>query len=326
MHPLLTINDLSTQFSVGDQTVKAVDGISFTIQKNQTVGIVGESGSGKSVTALSIMGLLPNNGSITTGEILYNGQNLVNMSEKNYRQIRGSEIGLIFQNPMAALNPVFTIGNQLIETIQLHTQKNKSKARDMAIQLLISVGIPDPDTRLTQYPHEFSMGMCQRVMIALTLAMSPQLLIADEPTASLDVTIQAQILNLLATIKKDRGMSMLIISHDLGVMAQHCDIILVMYLGKIVESGTPTDIFKYPKHPYTHALISSIPSTDPDLKHQPTLLKGDIPSPLHIPSGCRFHTRCPKAQAHCSQVEPQLQVEGSRKWACFFPYRRKIHD
>ena len=317
---LLTIDNLHTQFTVGNQTVKAVDGISFDIQKNQTVGIVGESGSGKSVTALSIMGLLPHNGQITQGQILYKGQNLADLNQKQYRQIRGKEIGLIFQNPMAALNPVFTIGNQMIETIRLHTKQTKSQAKDTAIQLLTSVGIPDPDTRLTQYPHEFSMGMCQRVMIALTLAMSPELLIADEPTASLDVTIQAQILNLLANLKKDRGMSMLIISHDLGVMAQHCDHILVMYLGKIVESGTPNDIFKNPKHPYTHALISSIPSTDPDQKHAPILLKGDIPSPLHIPSGCRFHTRCPKAQAKCSQVEPQLQTEGSRAFACFYPY------
>ncbi len=315
---LLEVKDLNAQFSVGKQTVTALDGISFDIQKNQTVGIVGESGSGKSVTALSIMGLLASNGKITQGQINYNGQNLVGLNQMYYRQIRGKEIGLIFQNPMAALNPVFTIGNQMIETIRLHTQKSKAEAQDYAISLLTAVGIPDPQTRLTQYPHQFSLGMCQRVMIALTLSMSPKLLIADEPTASLDVTIQAQILTLLAQLKKDTGMSMLIISHDLGVMAQHCDHILVMYLGKIVESGTPEDIFKRPKHPYTQALISSIPSTDPTKKHAPTLLKGDIPSPLHLPTGCRFHTRCPKAQPNCATTEPQLQQIESQKFACFY--------
>ena len=209
---------------------------------------------------------------------------------------------------MAALNPVFTIGNQFIETIQLHKPMTKEKALQKSIALLTQVNIPDAETRLNDYPHQFSIGMCQRLMIALTLAMNPSILIADEPTASLDVTIQAQILHLLDTIKKERNMSILLISHDLGVIAQHCDYILIMYLGRIVEKGTPKQIFGDPKHPDTQALISSIPIPDPSQKTTPTLLQGDIPSPMNLPSGCRFHTRCPKAFDECPKKDPKLKT------------------
>jgi len=282
---------------------------------------VGESGSGKSVTAYSILGLLPSTGRVSGGEISWNGKSLLEMPEKELRQIRGSEIGLIFQNPLAALNPVFTIGNQLIETLCIHRSCSKDEARVRALDLLKKVNIPDPESRIDDYPHQFSLGMCQRIMIALVLAMKPKLLIADEPTASLDVTIQAQLLTLLNQLKDDENMSMLIISHDLGVVAQNCDEILVYYLGKIVEKGTPEQIFLNPQHPYTQALIAAIPSPDPRVKKKSALLVGDIPSPIYLPRGCRFHTRCPHAEEQCRVSEPELkesQVGSSHYSACFF--------
>ena len=315
---MLSVKNLKTEFKVGQKTVKAVDGVSFEVPSNSIVGIVGESGSGKSVTALSIMGLLSSNARVTSGEVLWNGTDVLTMPENERRLIRGKEIGLIFQNPLAALNPVFSIGNQFIETICLHHTVDKKVARERAVALLKQVNIPDPETRLDDYPHQFSLGMCQRIMIALTLAMDPTLLIADEPTASLDVTIQAQILALLKEIQREREMSVLLISHDLGVVAQYCDYIVIMYLGKLVEKGTPEQIFGSPKHPYTQALISAIPSTDPHKKHSPIILKGDIPSPMNVPTGCRFHTRCPYVMPKCSGVEPVLQsLELNREVACY---------
>ena len=293
---MLKVQHLSTTFSVGDNTLKAVDDISFDIQDGEVVGLVGESGSGKSITALSIMGLLAENGRIESGSITYKDKDLTILSEHELRTIRGSELGLIFQNALSSLNPVFTIGNQMIETIMLHHNVTKEKAKDMALSWLNKVGISDPERRLDQYPHECSLGMCQRIMIALTLSMNPSLLIADEPTASLDVTIQAQILELLKSLKCEYNMSVLMVSHDMGVIAQHCDRVMVMYCGKIVESGKTEDIFASPKHPYTQALLSSIPIADPSAKQTPTLLTGDIPSPMNLPSGCRFHPRCPQAK------------------------------
>ncbi|MGE4170620.1 MAG: ABC transporter ATP-binding protein [Candidatus Margulisiibacteriota bacterium] len=307
--PLLEVKNLNTVFTVKGHTVTAVDDVSFVVPEKTMVGIVGESGSGKSVTALSVMGLLAANGKTVGGEIRWQGQDLRQQSAKDWHAVRGRDIGLIFQNPLAALNPVFSIGSQMIETIQLHRKATKTEAKAIAIDLLKQVNIPDPDVRLNDYPHQFSLGMCQRIMIALTLAMQPKLLIADEPTASLDVTIQAQVLALLDHLKSD--MSVLLISHDMGVVAQYCDFILVMYLGKIIESGTPAHIFKHPQHPYTQALIGAIPNPDPDHKHKPELLKGDIPSPMNLPSGCRFHTRCPKAMPHCSTQVPQWQVDST---------------
>ena len=256
---MLTLKNLKTVFQNQDQEIIAVNDVSFHIPENKMVGLVGESGSGKSVTALSIMNLLPPNGAITNGEVIWKGKNILDLAESEKRYIRGPEIGLIFQNPLAALNPVFTIGNQMIETIMLHRSVSKDKAKDIAIDLLNKVKIPNPCVRINHYPHQFSIGMCQRIMIALTLSMNPKLLIADEPTASLDVTIQAEILELLNELRKEYQLSILFISHDLSVVAQHCDHILVMYLGNLVEEGPPEQIFKNPKDPYTQKLISSIP-------------------------------------------------------------------
>lgn len=316
---MLEVNQLTTKFKVDTHDVTAVNNISFTIPPKKTIGLVGESGSGKSVTALSILNLLPQNGYHPNGSILWNGQNLLGLSNKALQKIRGSEIGLIFQNPLAALNPVFTIGNQLIETIQLHTKCSKEEAKNQAIALLKRVNIPDAETRFYDYPHQFSIGMCQRIVIALTLSIHPKLVIADEPTASLDVTIQAQIIHLLNELKEEFDMSILLISHDLGVIAQNCDEILIMYLGHIVEKGTPHSIFKAPKHPYTKALISAIPSTDPDKKSTHELLHGEIPSPMNLPSGCPFHPRCPIATDRCSQEKPTLQNTSSHDAvACFY--------
>lgn len=313
---MLNVTNLSTTFNVGNTPLKAVDSISFTIQDGEVVGLVGESGSGKSITALSIMGLLPENGIIDSGSIVYKNQELTALNENELRTIRGSEIGLIFQNALSSLNPVFTIGNQMIETIIHHHNVTKENAKDMALSWLNKVGISDPERRLNQYPHECSLGMCQRIMIALTLSMNPSLLIADEPTASLDVTIQAQILELLKSLKEEFNMSVLMVSHDMGVIAQHCDRVMVMYCGKIVESGKTEDIFASPKHPYTQALLSSIPIADPKAKQTPTLLTGDIPSPMNLPSGCRFHPRCPQAKLECSTQTPPSHTIGSQTYEC----------
>ncbi len=314
---MLNVRNLKTVFQVGNHTVTAVDGISFEIPERTVVGLVGESGSGKSVTSLSLLKLLANNGRIVSGSVEWKGQDILKLNDEELRKIRGCEIGFIFQNPQASLNPVFSIGNQLIETIQIHHHVSKQEAAQRTVALLKKVNIPDAETRMNDYPHQFSMGMCQRIMIAMTLAMQPELLIADEPTASLDVTIQAQILELLDELKTGYNMSVLLISHDLGIIAQHCDTILIMYLGRIVEKGTPEQIFENPLHPYTQALLSSIPVPDPKKKRRPIVLKGDIPSPMRLPTGCRFHPRCPKAFDKCPLVDPPLfKKEDQHEAAC----------
>ncbi len=313
---MLRIDNLKTTFKVGSETLRAVDGVSFSIPKGKVLGIVGESGSGKSVTALSVLGLLPGSATLS-GSVTWNDQELVGAKQSVLKRIRGGEIGLIFQNALAAFNPVFTLGQQMIETLRLHHDFTKSEAKEKAVEWLIRVNIPDPELRMTQYPHEFSLGMCQRMMIALTLSMQPSLLIADEPTASLDVTIQAQILTLLRDLQRELGMSVWMISHDLGVIAQTCDEIAVMYLGKIVEQGTPLALFSAPQHPYTQALIAAIPKADPRIHQEWKGLEGDIPSPLHLPSGCRFHPRCPECFSRCKQEEPELRVVRESKVACF---------
>ncbi len=311
MTHLLHVDGLQTHFKSDQHCITAVDGVSFHIAENEVLGLVGESGSGKSITALSVLQLLPASATSSATTLTYRGEALLSASPKRLREIRGKEIGLIFQNPLAALNPVFTIGEQLIETLTIRGGLSKTAAREKAVALLNQVNIPDAGRRLDDYPHQFSLGMCQRIVIALTLSLEPKLLIADEPTASLDVTVQAQVMALLKDIQRQHQMSMLLISHDLGVIAQNCDRVMVMYLGRIVEVGTPNDIFLNPKHPYTQALIRAIPSTNPNHKQVFNALKGEIPSPLAIPSGCRFHTRCPVAEARCRQEDPTLTACGS---------------
>ena len=323
---MLDVRKLQTEFKLSDAIVHAVDGVTFSVPQGSTVGIVGESGSGKSVTAASIMRLLPENGKIIGGEILWNGKDLAKATENEMRKIRGKEIGLIFQNPQASLNPVFTIAFHMIETIRLHHDVSKEKAKEMAISWLKKVNISDPEKRMEQYPHECSIGMCQRIMIALTLAMSPSLLIADEPTASLDVTIQAQILSLLKDLQRDLSMSVLLISHDLGVVAQYCDHVVVMYLGRVMESGPTLDVFTQPKHPYTRALLASIPIPDPTKKQGFTVLKGETPSPVHLPTGCRFHPRCPEVQPVCLTTVPITEVVGKQCVDCLFASNHTNHN
>ena len=304
---MLEVTNLTTDFLNGKQRIRAVDGVSFEVRPNEVLGLVGESGSGKSVTALSAMNLLSGNATVS-GSVHWNGTDVLTMSPEAHRQFLGRDVGMIFQNPLASLNPVFTIGSQLIETIVLHQKVSASQAKVIAVELLTKVKIPDALERLDDYPHQFSLGMCQRIMIALTLSMKPRLIIADEPTASLDVTIQAQVLALLNGLRDDYQLSILLISHDLGIIAQFCDRILIMYLGRIVESGTPHQIFKTPAHPYTQALISAIPVPDPDRRSRPTVISGDIPSPVHLPTGCRFHPRCPMVTNACRITDPGLEL------------------
>lgn len=304
---MLEVKNLTTDFVEGKHRLRAVDGVSFEVRPNEVLGLVGESGSGKSVTALSAMNLVPGNAEVS-GSVLWNGTDVLTMSPDAHRRFLGRDVGMIFQNPLASLNPVFTIGSQLIETIRLHQHVSAEQAKHIATELLSKVKIPDAHDRLNDYPHQFSLGMCQRIMIALTLAMKPRLIIADEPTASLDVTIQAQVLALLNGLRDDYQLSILLISHDLGIIAQFCDRILIMYLGRIVESGTPQQIFKAPAHPYTQALIGAIPVPDPDRRMRPSVIEGDIPSPSHLPSGCRFHPRCPMASEVCRVTDPQLAL------------------
>ena len=314
---MLDVSNLSVVFDQKGQRLTAVDDVSFSVRPGSTLGIVGESGSGKTVSALSILGLLPPTATLANGSITWNNSPLTPYSELVFKRIRGREIGLIFQNPLAALNPVYTIGNQFIETLRLHFGLSKSEAKAETIAWLRKVNIPDPEKRINDYPHQFSIGMCQRIMIALTVAMKPKLLIADEPTASLDVTIQSQILQLLNDLKDELGMSILMISHDLGVIAQHCDDIAVMYLGKVVERGSTSAIFKSPRHPYTQALIQSIPVADPDAKQSQSILTGDVPSLYDLPKGCRFNTRCPHVMDQCYTEMPGMNSIDSSDVACF---------
>lgn len=301
---LLDIKNLHLSFFTPAGEVKALNDVSFQMNEGDVLGIVGESGSGKSVTAYSIMGLTAYPGRIVSGSIEFNGHRIDQMSEKELRAIRGKEVSIIFQDPMTSLNPVYTIGNQITEVIRLHTNKTKAEAKARAIELLTLVGINEPDKRLSQYPHELSGGMRQRVMIAIALACEPKLLIADEPTTALDVTIQAQILELMVELKKKIGMSIIMITHDLGVVSNMCDKIAVMYAGKIVEYGTTDDIFYNPKHEYTKGLLLSIPKLTATDHEKLVPIEGQPVDLLNPPAGCPFAPRCSKCMKICLRAMP----------------------
>lgn len=310
---ILEVKGLRTSFFTEEGEVKAVDDVSFDVFKGKTLGIVGESGCGKSVTSLSIMRLIPNPpGRVVGGEILYKGRNLLGFSTEEMRKIRGNEISMIFQEPMTSLNPVFTIGNQICEAIALHQDLSKKETRNKAIEMLKLVGIPSPEKRIDDYPHQLSGGMRQRVMIAMALSCNPQVLIADEPTTALDVTIQAQILDLLRDLQAKVGMGLILITHDLGVVAEMAHEVVVMYAGRVVEQGSVHEIFKNPKMPYTRGLLNSIPtlSKDPTGKVKRSRLEtipGIVPNLLHLPKGCRFQERCSFVTDKCKEREPDLR-------------------
>ncbi len=303
---LLDVKDLSTSFRTEDGMVKAVEGVSFTVEKGQTLGIVGESGSGKSVTCLTIMGLNAKRNTITSGEALWKGDDLLTMKPSDLRQVRGNDISMIFQDPMTSLNPVHTIGRQLIEAVLLHRDVTKKVARSRAIELLGAVGIPRAQTRIDDYPHQFSGGMRQRVMIAMALINDPDLLIADEPTTALDVTTQAQILSLMKRLQEDFGSAIIMITHDLGVVAELADDVFVMYAANVVEQATVYDLFNQPQHPYTWGLMGSLPRLDADVERL-TQIPGQPPSLLNPPRGCRFHPRCPYVMEVCKTTVPALK-------------------
>jgi len=303
---LLEVNDLKTYFRTDDGIVKAVDGVSFEVEKGQTLGIVGESGSGKSVTCLTIMGLNAKRNTITSGTAAFRGEDLLKMNSRKLRDIRGNDIAMIFQDPMTSLNPVHTIGKQLVEAILLHRDVTKSQARGRALELLKAVGIPRADRRVDDYPHQFSGGMRQRVMIAMALVNDPDLLIADEPTTALDVTTQAQILELMNRLQREFGSAIIIITHDLGVVAETADDVVVMYAARIAEQGPVDEIFKRPHHPYTWGLLGSLPRLDTDTERL-VQIPGQPPSLLNPPGGCRFHPRCPYVMNICKQEEPELK-------------------
>ncbi|MEA2087219.1 MAG: ABC transporter ATP-binding protein [Candidatus Caldatribacteriota bacterium] len=323
MKTLLEIKNLKTHFFTHEGTVKAVDGVSFKINQGETLGIVGESGSGKSVTALSVMRLIPHPpGKIVGGEIYFEGKDLLKLDDKEIRNMRGKKISMIFQEPMTSLDPVFTIGHEIGEVIQLHQGLNKEQARKKSIEILKIVGIPDVEKRIDNYPHELSGGMRQRVMIAMALSCNPTLLIADEPTTALDVTIQAQILRLINDLKDKFGASVMLITHDLGVIAEMCDNVAVMYAGHIVEYTDVHTLFSNPLHPYTKGLSKSIPRMDVEAEHLDAI-PGIVPNLLDLPSGCPFHPRCDLSFKKCVEEMPELiEVENSHLVKCHLVKKR----
>ncbi|MEF3275228.1 MAG: ABC transporter ATP-binding protein [Chloroflexus sp.] len=320
MAPLLEVRDLRTYFHTQDGIVKAVDGVSFYVNRGETLGIVGESGCGKSVTSLSIMRLIPNPpGKIVSGQILFDGDDLLQASEEEMRHIRGNRIAMIFQDPMTSLNPVLTIGRQITEALELHLKLTKKEARDRAIELLDMVGIPSASKRLDNYPHQFSGGMRQRVMIAMALSCNPELLIADEPTTALDVTIQAQILELINRLREELGTAVILITHDLGVVAGMTDRVTVMYAGKVVEEGPTHEIFANPRMPYTIGLLRSIPRLDEERGRRLTPIRGLPPNLIDLPPICPFSPRCDYAREECLSSIPALRSVGAdHRVACHF--------
>ena len=319
---LLDIRGLRTQFFTDDGLARAVDGVSYSLEKGETVGVVGESGCGKSVTALSVLRLIPDPpGKIVDGEIIFEGTNLLELSSADMRRIRGNDISMIFQEPMTSLNPVFTIGNQITEAVRLHQGLNKKDALAKAVEALKLVGIPVPERRVHEYPHQLSGGMRQRAMIAMALSCNPKVLIADEPTTALDVTIEAQILDLMRTLQDELGTAIIMITHDLGVIAEMARKVVVMYAGKVVEQAPVERIFASPNHPYTQGLLQSLPRVDKDAsgaKQRLQEIPGIVPSLLNLPAGCKFASRCPSVMPQCKEQEPPLeQVAGDHFSACW---------
>ena len=322
---ILDINDLHLSFFTPVGEVKGLNGVTFSMEEGEVLGIVGESGSGKSVTAYSIMGLIQYPGKIVGGTVSFNGHEVEKMTEKELRKMRGNEVSIIFQDPMTSLNPVYTVGNQIEEVILLHTDRNREQARARAKELLELVGINEPEKRLKQYPHELSGGMRQRVMIAIALACEPKLLIADEPTTALDVTIQAQILELMQELRKKLGMSIIMITHDLGVVASMCEKIAVMYAGHIVEYGTADEIFYHPSHEYTKGLINSIPRLDVETKEKLVPIEGQPVDLLNLPAGCPFAPRCRSCMKVClSNVPPKTELSETHYTQCWLRQKEEF--
>lgn len=320
---LVEVRDLKTHFFTSDGVVPAVDGISFHINQGESLAIVGESGCGKSVTSLSVMRLIPwPPGKIVEGDILFDGESLLEKTDRQMQNIRGNDISMIFQEPMTSLNPVYTVGFQISEAIQLHQGQTAQQSMERAIEMLRLVGIPLPERRVHEYPHQLSGGMRQRVMIAMALACNPRLLIADEPTTALDVTIQAQILELMRKLKTEMGMAIMLITHDLGVVAEMAERVVVMYAGKIVEEADVVTLFKNPMHPYTEGLMRSIPRLDSDKKEKLHVIKGVVPNLTNMPEGCRFSPRCPYSMDICLKQEPQLVERDGHKVSCWLAQKK----
>ena len=314
---LLSVKNLSTEFPVKKGIVRAVEDVSFEVDQGEILAIVGESGSGKSVTSLSIMGLLAEPGHVAGGSLEFEGKDLATLSEKQYRELRGNDMAMIFQEPMTSLNPVYRVGNQIVEAIRTHEKVSKAEAKDRAVDLLRKVGIPSPEARINDYPHQMSGGMRQRVMIAMALACNPKLLIADEPTTALDVTIQAQILDLLRRLRDDTGMAVLLITHDLGVVSETADRVVVMYCGQVVEEAEVRTLFDHPMHPYTLGLLKSIPRLEDDDSKRLYMIKGMVPNPLEMPPGCHFSDRCDSCMDICRTKVPELVDVDGHKVRCF---------
>ena len=314
---LLSVKNLSTEFPGKKGIVKAVEDVSFDVDAGEILAIVGESGSGKSVTSLSVMGLLAEPGHVAGGSMEFEGKDLVTLSEREYRELRGNDMAMIFQEPMTSLNPVYRVGKQIVEAIRTHENVSKKEARERAIDMLRKVGIPSPEKRIDDYPHQMSGGMRQRVMIAMALSCNPKLLIADEPTTALDVTIQAQILDLLRRLRDDTGMAVLLITHDLGVVSETADRVVVMYCGQVVEEAEVRTLFDHPMHPYTLGLLKSIPRLEDDDSKRLYMIKGMVPNPLEMPPGCHFSDRCDSCMDICREKIPDLVDVGGHKVRCF---------
>jgi oligopeptide/dipeptide ABC transporter ATP-binding protein len=313
---LLEVNDLTTSFPVDGGLLRAADSVSFSLREGEILCLVGESGCGKSVTALSILRLVPEPGKITGGELFFQGKDLLRLDREEMRKIRGDRISMIFQEPMSALNPVFTVGDQVAEVLRYHRGMAHAEALEATVELLKNAGIPDPERRVRDYPHEMSGGMQQRILIAMAMACEPDLIIADEPTTALDVTVQAQILRLMEKLIRERGKSLLLITHDLGVVAEVADRVCVMYAGVIVETAPVRELFEDPKHPYTIGLMDSLPAPG---RREYRSVPGSVPDLAALPGGCRFHPRCPKAREKCMKEEPDLVMDKGRGVRCFYP-------